>query len=291
VARIRDPDGPRGALVVLADDVDVAASRLEPEHQAALLEMLAVVVREGPHAGVALAVSARRPGGPLQVVAAASAPPVILSLPTRQEHALVGGETRLFDPGATPGAGEWRGARIQVSLPDEHAVVPPSHHDPAPPLALAAGTVHALVTPSPAAAVARLAARGLEAVEAADLPPGWTPDQRPVGIPAAAGHAAHAAHAGSTGRPGAACVVVADPDAWLARGALLAQIRRTGDVVLEGCAPRDARTLLRVRQVPPPLAPVPGRVWQVTPTGAIHRRSWPTPAAPTPAPARAAVSR
>ncbi|RII85998.1 cell division protein FtsK, partial [Clavibacter michiganensis] len=62
LARIRDPRGPRDPLLVLADDLDVAVSRLEPEHQAALLEELAAVVREGPHAGVALAATARRAG-------------------------------------------------------------------------------------------------------------------------------------------------------------------------------------------------------------------------------------
>ncbi|OUD86674.1 ESX-1 secretion system protein EccCa1 [Clavibacter michiganensis subsp. michiganensis] len=105
VARIRDPHGPRDPLVVLADDLDVAVSRLGPEHQAALLEGLTAIVREGPHAGVALAVAGRRAGGSLQCVTAASGPPVILPLPTRQEHVLAGGESRLFDARATPGAG------------------------------------------------------------------------------------------------------------------------------------------------------------------------------------------
>jgi S-DNA-T family DNA segregation ATPase FtsK/SpoIIIE len=256
VARIRDPGGPRDPLVVLVDDLDVAVSRLEAEHQAALLELVAVVVREGPPAGVALAVAGRRAGGALQAVGAAAGPPVILPLPTRQEHVLAGGDARLFDARATPGAGEWRGERIQVaqspagpSAPDAARV---RGSDPAPPAVLDSEAVHALVTSSPVAAVARLRASGVDAVEAADLPPGWQP------VPTR----------GPT-------VVVADPDGWLARGPLLAAIRRTGSVVLEGCAPRDVRTLLRVRPVPPPLAPVPGRAWLVTPAGDVRRASWP----------------
>ncbi|MBM7027007.1 cell division protein FtsK, partial [Clavibacter sp. DM3] len=288
VARIRDPAAPRRPLLVLADDLDVAVSRLEPEHQAALLELVAVIVREGPLAGVALAASARRSGGALQAVAAAAGPPVILPLPSRQEHVLAGGDPRLHDPRATPGAGEWRGERIQVALPPEGAAAPADHDgvapDPAPPLRLGPDAVHALVTPSPVAAVARLRALDWDAAEAAHLPVGWSPDASRTtpegsGVPLSAAAAAAAADAQPTGPR----VVVADADAWLVRGALLAEIRRAGSVVLEGCAPRDARTLLRVRSTPPPLAPVPGRVWQVTPAGDVHRRSWPTPP-PTPSP-------
>ncbi|MFT7711814.1 FtsK/SpoIIIE domain-containing protein [Clavibacter tessellarius] len=312
VARIRRP-GPRLApLVVLADDLDVAVSRLGPDHQAALLDLVAALVREGPHAGVALAASGRRPGGALQAVGAAAGPPVVLALPTRQEHVLAGGESALFDPSAAPGAGEWRGMRIQVALPPagpssgdgpssrDGADVPTASAsasaDPAPPLALGVGPVHALVASAPAEATARLRAEGVDAVELLDLPLGWSADQRDTapGIRAPAD---------------APRVVVGDPDAWLVRGALLADIRRVGSVVLEGCAARDVRTLLRVRQVPPPLAPVPGRVWLVTPDGAVERRSWrraPAPEAPEPpgpparpeppaapasAPADAAVSR
>ncbi|RIJ43748.1 cell division protein FtsK, partial [Clavibacter lycopersici] len=147
---------------------------------------------------------------------------------------------------------------------------------------LAAAAVHALVTPSPAAAVARLRGSGVDAVEAASVPPGWSPDHP---FPAAADSLGQRADAGPDERDrGAgprARVVVGDPDAWLVRGPLLAEIRRTGDVVLEGCTPRDARTLLRVRAVPPPLAPIPGRAWLVAPDGGVRRCSWP-PAAPDP---------
>ncbi|OUE27457.1 ESX-1 secretion system protein EccCa1 [Clavibacter michiganensis] len=301
VARIRRP-GPRPApLVVLADDLDVAVSRLGPDHQAALLDLLAALVREGPHAAVALAASGRRPGGALQAVGAAAGPPVVLALPTRQEHVLAGGEPSLFDPAAVPGAGESRGMRIQVALPpagpssDDDPDVPRSSasSDLAPPLVLEVGPVHALVASAPAEATARLRAEGADAVELLDLPLGWSADQRETAP-------------GMRGGAEAARVVVGDPDAWLVRGALLADIRRTGSVVLEGCAARDVRTLLRVRQVPPPLAPVPGRIWLVTPDGAVERRSWrrapaqepaapepPAPELPAPAPAPAdpAISR
>jgi S-DNA-T family DNA segregation ATPase FtsK/SpoIIIE len=210
---------------------------------------------------------------------------VILPLPTRQEHVLAGGDARLHDPRATPGAGEWRGERIQVALPPGGAADPADHAtasadhagvapDPAPPLRLDPGAVHALVTSYPLAAVARLRGLGWDAVEVAQLPAGWSPDPARAAsgtapVPAAAGR--------STAPPTVPRIVVADADAWLVRGALLADIRRAGSVVLEGCAPRDARTLLRVRSVPPPLAPVPGRVWQVTPAGDVRRRSWPPP--------------
>ncbi|WP_435079587.1 FtsK/SpoIIIE domain-containing protein [Clavibacter michiganensis] len=296
VARIRDPHGPRDPLVVLADDLDVAVSRLGPEHQAALLEGLTAIVREGPHAGVALAVAGRRAGGSLQCVTAASGPPVILPLPTRQEHVLAGGESRLFDARATPGAGEWRGERIQVATPPEVESASARHAegsrapvpaDPAPRVFLSGDAVHALVTPSSAAAVARLRERGVDAVEAARIPPGWSADQPfpgaaadGIGIStrAAVGLGAH----DGGGRAARARVVVGDPDAWLMRGPLLADLRRAGDVVLEGCTPRDARTLLRVRAVPPPLAPIAGRAWLVTPDGDVRRCSWPPATAGTP---------
>ncbi|WP_367190988.1 FtsK/SpoIIIE domain-containing protein, partial [Clavibacter michiganensis] len=296
VARIRDPHGPRDPLVVLADDLDVAVSRLGPEHQAALLEGLTAIVREGPHAGVALAVAGRRAGGSLQCVTAASGPPVILPLPTRQEHVLAGGESRLFDARATPGAGEWRGERIQVARPPEvesacarHAERSraPVPADPAPRVVLPGDAVHALVTPSSAAAVARLRERGVDAVEAALIPPGWCADQPFPGAAsdgvgfstrAAVGHGVPV----GTGRAARPRVVVGDPDAWLMRGPLLADLRRAGHVVLEGCTARDARTLLRVREVPPPLAPIPGRAWLVTSDGDVRRCSWPPATAPPP---------
>ncbi|WP_237584019.1 FtsK/SpoIIIE domain-containing protein [Clavibacter phaseoli] len=295
VARIRDPRAPRDPLLVLADDLDVAVSRLEAEHQAALLEGLAAVVREGPHAGVALAAAARRAGGPLQGVAAAAGPPVILALPMRQEHVLAGGESRLFDSRATPGAGEWRGERIQVATPPElptspsrpaGAARPPVRARPAPRAVLAADAVHALVTPSPVAAVARLVQAGADAVEVARIPPGWSTDQPFPGAVADAVGTRAAAHDGGM-RATRIRVVVGDPDSWLVRGPLLADLRRTGDVVLEGCTPRDVRTLLRVRAVPPPLAPIPGRAWRVTPDGDVRRCSWPpvapaSPVAPEP---------
>ncbi|UKF29149.1 FtsK/SpoIIIE domain-containing protein [Clavibacter nebraskensis] len=296
VARIRDPHGPRGPLLVLADDLDVAVSRLEPDHQAALLEGLAAVVREGPHAAVALAMSGRRAGGPLQAVAAAAGPPVILALPTRQEHVLAGGESRLFDAHAAPGAGEWRGERIQVARPPEaetasaphaEAARAPGLADPAPRVVLPADAVHALVTPTPVIAVARLREIGVDAVEAARIPPGWSSDQ-PLPGSAAVGLGTGAAvvlgaHEGS-GRAARPRIVVGDPDAWLMRGPLLADLRRTGDVVLEGCTTRDVRTLLRVRAAPPPLAPVPGRAWRITPDGEVRRCSWPPamPGSPVP---------
>ncbi|WP_258071921.1 FtsK/SpoIIIE domain-containing protein [Clavibacter michiganensis] len=295
VARIRRSDGPRDRLIVLVDDLDVAVSRLAPDHQAALLEMMAVVVREGPHAGVALAVTGRRAGGPLQVVAAAAGPPVLLALPSRQEHLLADGEPRLFDPRATPGAGEWRGERIQVALPPDGpegtagaagtartartartagtAGAPAGAPDHATRVALCAGDVHALVTPSPALAVAGLRGLGIDAVEASELPSGWSP---PHPFPAQATGAGATGSAHAPAREGIRLrVVVADPDAWLLRGPLLAALRRAGSVVLEGCVPRDARTLLRVRDVPPPLAPVPGRAWIIAPDGRTGRCSWP----------------
>ncbi|OUE25408.1 FtsK/SpoIIIE domain-containing protein [Clavibacter michiganensis] len=299
-ARIRAPRGRRGPLLVLADDLDVAVSRLEPDHQAALLERVSVIVREGPGAGVALAASGRRAGGPLQVLAAAAGPPVVLPLPTAQEHVLAGGESRLFDARARPGAGEWRGERIQVALPPEPEPTlsaaaararwpqepsPSSRADPAPRAVLAADAVHALVTPSPVAAVARLREAGVDAVDATRIPPGWSADQ-PLPASADVG-ATRAPAAGPDACDGAATtrlpVVVGDPDAWLVRGPLLADLRRTGRVILEGCTPRDARTLLRVRAVPPPLAAVPGRAWLVTPDGDVRRCSWP-PVTPGPPP-------
>ncbi|RIJ47291.1 cell division protein FtsK, partial [Clavibacter phaseoli] len=128
--------------------------------------------------------------------------------------------------------------------------------------------VHALVTPSPVAAVARLVQAGADAVEVARIPPGWSTDQPFPGAVADAVGTRAAAHDGGM-RATRIRVVVGDPDSWLVRGPLLADLRRTGDVVLEGCTPRDVRTLLRVRAVPPPLAPIPGRAWRVTPDGDV----------------------
>ncbi|RII85329.1 hypothetical protein DZF95_18310, partial [Clavibacter michiganensis] len=107
---------------------------------------------------------------------------------------------------------------------------------------LAADAVHALVTSSPVAAVARLREAGVDAVEAARIPLGWSTDQ-PFPCAAADAVGTRAAAHDDGIRATRIRVVVGDPDSWLVRGPLLADLRRTGDVVLEGCATRDMRTL------------------------------------------------
>jgi DNA segregation ATPase FtsK/SpoIIIE, S-DNA-T family len=225
---------PDGALL-LADDLDLTLARSDSDHAVELADLVARLLREAPARGIRVAASARRLAAPVHALAPLFGSRLLLRLGGRDEHVLAGGDGALFDPRASPGAGSWEGAAVQVALP--------------------ADTVRReLAVPPPV--VARVPVRGELAIVAArpgELVGLWDRDRvrvRVLGVP----------DDGPTVDPGRT-VVLGDPDAWQADWAELARARRELPLVVHGCPPADLRTLTRSRGMPPPLRD--GEVWLV----------------------------
>lgn len=218
------------------DDLDTVLARLDPEHRAAALEMIARLLREGPAAGIHVAVSARRLAGELSGLA--SLLPAVLRLrhASRHEWLLAGGEGDALVAGA-PGAARWRGDRVQIAH-----VAPPTPTrrtpafgvlDPARPLAVVLGA------PAARAAFSTWSVVDLDVAHAGQLAPGQ----------AAAG----------------------EVDEWQARFGLLARLREQAEVVFAACTTAEVRAVTRSRILPPPLAPGSGGAWRWRPDGNFDR--------------------
>ena len=107
------------APLLLLDDVDATLSRLSPDYQQAFVDRLAARLREP---GTTVVLTAQRLGAALQQLSGLIDHRLLLRMPTRQEHVIAGGSTDGFDPGLPPGAGHWRGDRLQLVLAPEPAV-------------------------------------------------------------------------------------------------------------------------------------------------------------------------
>ena len=151
--------------VVLLDDVDSLLSRVQPDYQQPLLDRLAAVLRGGD---TRVVLTAQRLGASLQQLSALCDHRLLLRMPTRQEHVIAGGSTETFDPDLPPGAGWWRGDRVQLVLapPIEFAAPPTSV--PWTPVGKALA-----VSPRPQALAARLAGSDIEAADADSWLANW----------------------------------------------------------------------------------------------------------------------
>jgi S-DNA-T family DNA segregation ATPase FtsK/SpoIIIE len=232
------PDG----TILLADDLDLTLARCGPDHAVELAELVARLLRDAPSRDVRVVASARRLAAPVHALAPLFGSRLLLRLGGRDEHVLAGGDGTLFDPHATPGAGWWEGAAVQVALPE----AAPRRELPVPP-----------------PLVVGLPERGELAIVAArprELLDRWGHRRvhvRVLGAP----------DDGLVVDPGCT-IVLGDPDAWQAAWAELARVRRDLPLVVHGCSPADLRTLTRSREVPPLLAD--GEVWLVE-QGRVHR--------------------
>ena len=224
------PDG----TLLLVDDLDLVLARTGPDHAPELAELLARLLRDGPARGVRLVAGARRLAGALGGLAPAFESRLLLRLASREEHVLAGGDGSGFDPRATPGAGLWRGAVVQVALAET-------------------GSCPALAVPAPTRSP--VAGRGGLAVVAArprELAQRWEAAGVSVRVLGAVG--------GLEVDP-ATAVVLGDPDAWQADWSELTRARRELPIVVVGCGVAELRAVTRSREVPPPLKP--GEVWLV----------------------------
>lgn len=229
-----------GIALVLIDDLDLLLGSLPPDHAADVADRLAVLLRRAPASGVGVALSAARLAGVAHSLATLIASRLVLRLPSREEHLLVGLPAAGYDPRRAPGSGFWLGDEVQVaraagdparalaSLADRDRVDPPE-------LRLSDEPGLAVVASRPQRWVSRWRALGLEL--------------RELGAEPSAGEHEAPPRDGSPG-----VILVGDPDAWQSSWALLAAARRDGGFLVEpGIPPTELRTLTRVRDLPPPL--------------------------------------
>ncbi|QNO38545.1 hypothetical protein H4J02_05965 [Protaetiibacter sp. SSC-01] len=209
----------KAPVLVIADDLDAQLARGDPEQRAELAELIARAAREGGRRGLAVAASARGAGGALLTAAAAFEQRVLLRLPNREEHLLAGGEGRGYRVDRGPGSGLWHGHEVQFALDSGT----PAAWRAALEAVRPAGGGWGVVTSRPTTWLARLDAAGVRAASV----------DRPDADPAD--------------------VLVGDPDGWLAAHPALTGIRRSGRLLLHGCARADHRLLTRSREPLPPL--------------------------------------
>jgi S-DNA-T family DNA segregation ATPase FtsK/SpoIIIE len=279
-----DAHGSAETRLLLLDDFDAVYARWSPEHQLAALDMLGVLLRDGPGHGLSLALTAQRLSGGLRGVSTLFPSRLLLSLRDRDDYREAGGLPALFDERLPPGGGQWQGARVQLLAPDgeldpdgEHGAAVSGPHgsdaariDPAPLLNLERMLHDApliVVSGAPARTIAVLrralgaGIRLVDLVGAVDLGTGetrtaWSASGRLEVRDATAG-----------------TIIVGDADAWQAQWTLLAAVRARATLIFDGCSAADLRLLSHRRDLPPPLLLGRSRVWVVSPDGSLARGS------------------
>lgn len=234
--------------LLAVDDLDALVPRFSADHRGVWLEWITRLLREGPARGIHLGIGAQRLQGELNSIGTLAPARLMLGHASRQDWVLAGGDGGDFIPATAPGAGRWRGHRVQVALfPQRAAAEAPLRWSAVDPdRALAVASTRA------AATAQRLRSAGWNVIstEAATSAVGILPP---------------------------ATAVVADPDDWQARWGLLGSLRETCTVVLDACSLSDVRLLTRSRQLPPPLPPDPALAWQFRANGELRRVRLPGP--------------
>jgi DNA segregation ATPase FtsK/SpoIIIE, S-DNA-T family len=265
--RCEDPDGPDAPPLLLAiDDADAVCARLGDEYAAVWCERLASILRDGPAVGVYPVVAAQRQLGPLRAALGLARETVLLRQASKQDHALAGAPTELWDEALAPGGGVWRGRRVQFLAPPPRLETVGGVRGAAPgepparvPLVPARGGATVLVSRAPTRVVAKARAAGLPPEAVVDL----------TQAPAPGALSPESVLADARLRTGV--LLVGDPDAWLGRWSLFAALKTRHPVVFSGCDAADVRALTRSRALPPPLAPGSGTGWLVSADGRMRR--------------------
>ncbi|MET0989242.1 MAG: FtsK/SpoIIIE domain-containing protein [Glaciihabitans sp.] len=233
--------------LLLLDDIDAVLASCPDDYATALGELLYRVLREGPRRGVTCVLTAQRLTGPLHSLAGLCGSTVLLRMPSLQEHVAASGRPEDWDPTLPPGAGTWRGRRIQVLAT---ASLPPaaSEHRTGTVDARQRGVL-AVVSTRPRQLTETLRRAGRTVLPMGDH--GHTPE-----LTAATGDSA---------------IVVGDPDAWVGRWGALAALRESSDVFFDGCSTAEFRTLTGLRELPPPVGVDERTGWLLRPDGSITR--------------------
>ncbi|MCU1425266.1 MAG: cell division protein, partial [Microbacteriaceae bacterium] len=255
----RDP----GLRIVLIDDLDSLAARFTDDYEAAILDLLAVTLRDGPAAGVYCVVAAQRLSPALHTVASLCTSRLLLGMNSRQEHVLAGGDPSLYTERPVAGSGWWQGLRVQVARSNA-APARGRRVNRCTPLTVDVSSPLAVVTTRPAEFAARLVRRDARfaapgalvpvGMRTAPLDPALAP---PVGV--------------EVSLDPLVPVIIGHPDDWQAQWGALSALRQSHIVVIDGCTAAEFHTITRSRALPPPLGSNDGSFWMMTPGGRTER--------------------
>jgi S-DNA-T family DNA segregation ATPase FtsK/SpoIIIE len=65
--------------------------------------------------------------------------------------------------------------------------------------------------------------------------------------------------------------LVADPATWQSHFGIVASLRATRGILLDGCSVAEFRAVTGCRELPPPIASTPGACWLLEPDGTLGR--------------------
>lgn len=242
----------RQPVLYLLDDLDAVLGRFSSEYHLEFVETLARLLREGSGQGSRVVLTAARPTPGIQSLVALCDSRLILRMPSRPEHLLAGADGADYDAELPPGAGSWRGHRVQIA---RVSCGPTPSVSTRAEWCLHAGESLAVVTAAPSTVgQLRASAPDLVFLDLADQPD---------------------AAAGVTVVGGGRQVLVGDAASWQSRWGLFAAARRSGQVLFAGCGVQEFRTLVGSRQLPPPLGPAPGAGWLLARDGSVSRTQLP----------------
>jgi S-DNA-T family DNA segregation ATPase FtsK/SpoIIIE len=242
--------------LVLIDDIDSLLRGFEPDYQAELLLRLTRILRDGPSRGLTVIATAQRLAAPLSSLAALFPERMLLRHSSRQEYLLAEGEAAHHDAALPPGAGHWRGIRIQLALPESAEVTGRSQ--------LAVTVQAALRLPEALIVVCHRPALYLDTSSRQDADPA-------AHLVDASDRAQLAPFGERAARPNGPLRLVGDPEAWLSSWSVFTALRQSTAVLFDGCTVAEFRSLTRRRELPPPLDAGGGGRWLLEPNGTIVR--------------------
>lgn len=258
--------------LVIIDDLDRRFRTWPDDYRALALERIGRLAREGRGRGVAVVASVVQWLGVPHELRDAFGARLLLRQPTKADLLQAGGVGELWRADDVPGAGQWRGHRVQCALPAAaSAAAGPRPVDPrpdahefgvspagaAPPVELAEGGRYAVVTVDPAGDAERFGALGAIVVPVAPGSPVAPVDVGPA-----------------TATSATPTVFVGSADGWSANWSLAAPIRERAVVLVRGGA-TEYRALVTERGLPPLLDDGAGQGWMRPPGGPARRISWP----------------
>lgn len=229
------PPAPGSAVFI--DDVDALAGRLPADYARRAMEELEKWIRGAGELGIRVFASAQRLSGAAGRLAELIPGRLILATPSRADHVAAGGDSASFSPRMPPGRGFLDGVLVQVALPPADAASVPGK----------AVTVHWAPPEGVTGYVARHAPAGVaERWERTGVRLRSVEGQGEVAEPV----------------PGGRVVVVGEPEQWLARPRLLAQVRAGGGLVVDHSCAGDYRLLTGERDLPPFAESGRARAWE-----------------------------
>ncbi|UOQ89691.1 hypothetical protein MUN74_01860 [Agromyces endophyticus] len=272
--RLGRPDEANGLpRLIVIDDLDRRFVDWPDDYRAAAIERLARLLREGRAHGVAVVASAVQWLGVPHELRDAFGSRLLLRHPTRPDLLQGGGAGELWRADDGPGAGQWRGHRVQCALTagvaEEAGAITSTGgvgeraaRDGAPELDLARSGSYAVVTIDPvgdAETFARLGATVIAVAPGVPVAPGA------VAVSRSDDEAAEAQD-----RP---IAYVGGADGWAANWSLAAGIRERATVLVRGAA-AEYRALVGDRALPPLLDEGSRQGWARSPGSPARRITW-----------------